>query len=217
MPSKALDVNESNKSYLPAAGLHLLLPLYDLLTKWMGMDRPRKRLVELAELRPDQRVLDIGCGTGTLAILIKRTVAGVKMTGADPDPRVLARARQKAARAGVPIQFERAFAGSLPYADSSFDQIFSSFMFHHLPLDEKKSMLREVVRVLKPGGHFFLLDFNGKGHGILARIAHSREVLQENSETRILELLRAAGLKRAHLIAEDHVLFGGIGYYGGQK
>ncbi len=204
---------ESEKKYLPAAGLHILLPLYDLIAKWMGMDRPRARLVQLSELQPGQKALDVGCGTGTLAVMIKSAQPGLEMAGMDPDGKALALAERKAFRAGLSVQFDRGFAGELPYADQSFEHVFSSFMFHHLPAADKSAMLKEVARVLRQGGQFHLADFNGQGHGFLARIAHSHEVLRENSEEHVLALMNASGLKNARVVARDQVIFGGIGFY----
>ena len=92
----------SSRTYLPAAGHDWSLPLYDPIVKLLGGDAARKALLEQAALRPGQRVLDVGCGTGTLATLIKQLYPDVEVVGLDPDPKALARARRKAARAGSP-------------------------------------------------------------------------------------------------------------------
>src|SRR5437667_8403284 len=93
---------ESSRTYLPAAGHDWSLPLYDPIVKLLGDDAARRALLEEAALRPGQRVLDVGCGTGTLAALIKQLYPDVEVVGLDPDPKALARARRKAARAGSP-------------------------------------------------------------------------------------------------------------------
>ncbi len=105
-------------------------------------------------MRPSDR--DIAFSISTL---IKRLHPDVEVVGIDPDPKALARARRKASKAAVFIQFDQGFGDDLPYAESSFDRVFSSFMFHHLPSDEKGRTLRAVRRVLKPGGGFHMLDF----------------------------------------------------------
>jgi len=145
-------MSESTRTYLPAAGYDWSLPLYDPIVKLLGGDKARMVLLGQAALRPDYRVLDIGCGTGTLATLIKRFHPDVEVVGIDPDPKALARARRKSANAAVSIQFDQGFGDALPYADASFDRVLSSFMFHHLPPDEKGKTLRAVRRALKPGG-----------------------------------------------------------------
>ena len=127
--------SESTRPYLPAAGYDWSLPLYDPIVKLLGGDRARIVLLDHAALQPGYRVLDIGCGTGTLATLIKRLHPDVEVVGIDPDPKALARARRKAANAAVSIRFDQGFGDALPYAEASFDRVFSSFMFHNLPPD----------------------------------------------------------------------------------
>src|SRR5688572_3323558 len=133
---------DSRKTFVPAAGRDWLLPLYDPLTRLLGAERARRGLVEQAALRPGQRVLDVGCGTGSLTLLIKRLYPQVDVVGLDPDAKALDRARRKAARAGLPIAFDQGFADRLPYEDQAFDRVFSSLMFHHLELPDKLQMLR---------------------------------------------------------------------------
>jgi len=140
------------RPYIPAAGLDWALPLYDPMVKLFGGDRARKALLDQAAIQTGHRVLDIGCGTGVLVTLIKRLHSDVDVVGLDPDPKALIRARRKAERAAVQIQLDQGYSDELPYPDASFDRVLSSFMLHHLQADEKESTLREVRRVLKPGG-----------------------------------------------------------------
>jgi ubiquinone/menaquinone biosynthesis C-methylase UbiE len=163
---------ESGKTYLPAAGHDWLLPLYDPLVKVLGGDTARRILLDQATVRPGHRVLDIGCGTGTLAMLIKRLHPDVDVVGLDPDPKALARAKRKAERSAVSIRLDQGFSHELPYPEASFDRVFSTFMFHHLMGDEREKTLYEVRRVLTPGGSLHMLDFMGtdaSSHGPLAR------------------------------------------------
>src|SRR4029077_10203576 len=87
--------------------------------------------------------------------------------------------------------------------EASFDRVFSSFMFHHLPADEKESTLREVQRVLKTGGEFSTMDFEGPHgvHGLLARLLHARKTLADNAEDRVLSLMRQTGFTDKRLDA----------------
>ena len=189
-------MQEVQRTYFPAAGHDWALPLYDPLLKLLGADSARRLLLEHSDLHPGQRVLDIGCGTGTLVVLIKRVCPEVSIVGLDPDPKALARAKKKAARAGASIQFDQGFSDELPYSDASFDRVFSSFMFHHVNANEREKTLREVRRVLSSEGSVHLLDFEFSGsgtQGVLARWLHSSHRLKDNSESRILELMRGAG------------------------
>jgi ubiquinone/menaquinone biosynthesis C-methylase UbiE len=110
----------------------LVLPLYDPMMKLLGGDEARRTLVEGAWLRPGQRILDIGCGTGSLLVLIKQLYPESLVIGLDPDPKALARARRKAEKAFLSIQFDQGFSHKLPYDDASMDRVFSSYMLHHL-------------------------------------------------------------------------------------
>src|SRR5258708_37932356 len=182
----------SKRTFLPAAGRDRFLPLYDLMTKLMGADQARRGLLDQAQIRPGHRILDIGCGTGSLLIQLKCLYPGTDVVGLDPDAKALARARRKAARATVSIQLDRGFGDELPYPDGSFDRVLSSLMFHHVPTDEKGKTERAVRRVLKPGGEFHMLDFEGpeKGaHRSLPRLLPSSNALKATAQGPLLTLL----------------------------
>ena len=197
---------------MPAAGRDIFLPLYDPLTKLLGARRLLQALPAQADLQPRQAVLDIGCGTGTLAVLIKNTYPDIDVTGLDPDPKALARAVRKAARAKVQIRFERGFADALPYGDHTFDRVFSSMMFHHLGRDARSKTLAEVRRVLKPGGRLEFLDLAGGTHSFLAQILHGRQ-LQAAAEDRLLRRMLEAGLVDARRVATRGTPIGAVAYY----
>lgn len=204
------------RTYLPAAGRDVFLPLYDPLVKLLGFDRLRMLLLDQAALRPGDRVLDIGCGTGTFVVLIKRLYPSVDVAGLDPDPKALGRARRKAERAGVPIRFDQGSADALPYPDAAFDRVFSSMMFHHLPAEVKDGALQEARRVLKPSGRLEFLDFAGHepgGHGILAHLFHAHALLRENADARILERMERAGFVEPKKIRDRGTLFGRLGFF----
>lgn len=205
------EVIEQRKDFLPAAGHDLLLPLYDPLDRLLGSDRARSELIGQAVILPGQSVLDLGCGTGTLAIELKRQYPTVQVLGIDPDEKALRRAKKKATRAETSVQFDRGFGNALPYETDSFDRVFSSYMFHHLEEPDREDTLREVIRVLKTDGAFHLLDFTSGGagsHGHLFRLVHGSERLKDNSNARLMELMRRAGLKDVENVKEGKMLFG---------
>lgn len=194
----------------------MFLPLYDPFTRLFGVDALRRGLLEHAALQPAYRVLDVGCGTGTLAILIKREHPTITVIGIDPDPKALARAERKAARAEVSVHFERGFADALPYPDATFDRVFSSLMFHHLGKNEKEQSLREIRRVLRPGGRLEFLDLaspHAHAHGFLSRLIHSHQQMKDNVDETIVQLMHAAGFTGARKIAERSVLFGTVAFF----
>jgi len=209
-------MTQSLRTYLPAAGSDWSLPFYDPIVKLLGGDAARRVLVDQAALQQGHRVLDIGCGTGTLATLIKRLYPDVAVVGLDPDPKALARAKRKATRAAISVQFDQGFGDDLPYPEASFDRVFSSFMFHHLPPDQKSTTLLAVRRVLKRGGEFHMLDFEGPDdgkHSFLAHLLHSGERLKDNSENRVLSFMMQAGFADPKKVGRRAMLFGRIAYY----
>ncbi|MHC4066998.1 MAG: class I SAM-dependent methyltransferase, partial [Planctomycetota bacterium] len=146
-------MGDEQRRFIPAAGHDWLLPLYDPLLRWIGREELLKRpLIDQAGIQPGHRILDVGCGTGSLTVLLKRLHPGADVHGLDPDPKALAIAGRKSEKAGMAVEFDRGFSDELPYPESSFDRVFSSFMFHHLTRDEKLATLRDIRRVLRPGG-----------------------------------------------------------------
>jgi ubiquinone/menaquinone biosynthesis C-methylase UbiE len=205
------------KDYVPGMGHDRLLPLYDPLHRLLGMAKVHRPLVDQAGIRPGHRVLEIGCGTGNLALFAKRLHPDAEVVGLDPDPKALARARRKAGRKALPVRLDLGFAQELPYPDASFDRVLSAFMFHHLGPDEKEKALREVRRVLKPGGSLHLLDLGGAkapSDGFMARLSHRNGRLQDNFEDRIPTLMRDAGLADSREVAHRVTkVLGRVTYY----
>jgi len=200
----------SQREFLPAAGRDVFLPLYDPIVSLMGFDSARRELISGANIDHDYHVLDIGCGTGSLLVKLKRQYGAAQVVGLDPDPKALRRARIKAARAGVSVQLDRGFATELPYERESFDRVLSSFMFHHLDRQEREKMLSEVLRVLKPGGSFHLVDFiaDDASHRFFDRLFRSHAQMRDNSDERIRELMGQAGFRNSATVKEGKMLFG---------
>jgi ubiquinone/menaquinone biosynthesis C-methylase UbiE len=123
----------------------------------------RLRTTTLARMQPGDAVLDVGCGTGTLAMEVARRVGRAgRVAGVDPGTEQIARARAKAARRHVPIEFQIGVIEQLPFPDQTFDVVLSTLMMHHLPNALKRQGLAEIARVLKPGGRLVIADFKRK-------------------------------------------------------
>lgn len=207
------------RHYLPPMGRRWLLPLYDPLTRLAGMRRVHTGLVDRADLQPGHRILEIGCGTGNLLLAVARRRPSTQLIGIDPDPAALRRARRKADRAGLPIRLDRAFAGELPIPDGSVDRVLSSFMLHHLDDEEKPRAMREVRRVLRPGGQLHLVDFAGTPHkrGLRGHLLHRSPRLDGNLAELVLAGLREAGLTEVAENGHGRSPFGGYTYYRGVR
>ena len=192
-------VADAERRYLPGMGRDWLLPLYDPFTRVIGIESAHRRLADEAELESADRVLEIGCGTGNLALLVKRMRPQLAVAGLDPDPKALARAARKARTAGLALKLDRGFADDLPYPDGSFDRVLSSLMLHHLEADLRTPSLRQVLRVLRPGGSLHLMDFGGDTHHLhgLARLARCSRTLKDNWNDGVLTLMREAGFADA--------------------
>jgi ubiquinone/menaquinone biosynthesis C-methylase UbiE len=168
---------------------------YDLLA-WLlthGRERElRESIVRLASLKPGNDVLDIGCGTGTLAITASRHVGATgAVTGIDASPSMIARANRKAKEAGVRATFQVAVAEDLPFPDRRFDVVFSTLMLHHLPRKTRQECAKEIERVLKVGGRVVAVDFGRtERRGLLAHFHRHGHVAIED----IVTLFVGAGL-----------------------
>jgi ubiquinone/menaquinone biosynthesis C-methylase UbiE len=202
--------------YIPAAGHDRFLRFYDPLTRLLGAERVRARLLDAARIQPGEEVLDLGCGTGALALQLLAREPGARVTGLDPDPKALALARQKARAAGVEIAWCEGYAGRAPFPAQSFDRVVSSLMIHHLRSEEKRDASRDVRRLLRPGGTFHLLDF-GPAKGVLERgltaVFHRDERIADNLGGRLPEWLRAAGFEDVCEVESQRTLFGRVALY----
>src|SRR5688572_9953717 len=162
----------------------------------LGRDRQlRERLAELARLAPGEAVLDVGCGTGTLALAAKRRVgAEGTVVGVDASPEMIELATRKAARERADVRFENAAAEGLPFADATFDAVLATLMLHHLPGPVRRECAREAIRVLRPGGRMLAVDFSApspRRGGLLARLHRHGGV----SVDKMSVLLRDAGFR----------------------
>jgi ubiquinone/menaquinone biosynthesis C-methylase UbiE len=161
----------------------------------LGHERAfREKILSFANLKAGEAVLDVGCGTGSLAIAAKRHVGSTgTVYGIDASPKMLARADKKAAKTGLEVVFRNGAAQALPFADGQFDAVLSTLMLHHLPRTARQQCAGEMRRVLKPGGRALVVDFSGSAdreRGLLAHFhRHGHVKLGE-----IMALLGEAGL-----------------------
>lgn len=200
--------------YIPLLSFKWLTPFYDPLLKWVMHEETFKRkLIQQANIQPEMKVLDLGCGTGTLTIMLKQSVPQAKVIGLDGDNEVLTIARSKAVQADVDIQWEQGLAFLLPYPDGSFDRVVSSLVFHHLISENKVHAFQEVFRVLRQGGEFHMVDF-GPPHNLyeraLALFDRWLEEAEDNAKGRLPGMMQSVGLQQIEETFHLTTIFGSL-------
>lgn len=147
-------------SYKPALRWNSLTRFYDrIMALTMREDRFRTLLLDSIRNRKPRYVLDVGCGTGTQALLLHCRFPTASVFGLDGDEAVLELARQKQAQAGWPVILEQGLSTALPYPDQSMDIVTCSLLLHHLSDADKEQSIREMFRVLAPGSTLALADW----------------------------------------------------------
>lgn len=154
-------------AFIPALRYASLTRAYDVVVRMTTRERVFKRaLIAQAGVAAGHRVLDVGCGTGTLAIWIKKDQPQADVRGVDGDPAILAIAVRKANSSAAQVRFDRAMSHQLPYVDGEFDRVLTSLFFHLSP-SAKRETAREIFRVLKPGGELHVADWGKSANGLM--------------------------------------------------
>lgn len=181
------------------AGIVLHSPVIYDLTVWlafMGREHVfRDKTLELARIMKGESVLDVGCGTGTLAIAAKRRVGPTgAVHGVDASPEMLARADRKARNAAAEVFFRNATAEALPFPGAQFDVVLNTVMLHHLPQKTRTQCVSEIRRVLKPDGRVLIIDFEGFSEQKRTLLSHFHRPHGHVRARDIIALLSEAGL-----------------------
>ena len=209
----------TNRKYVPALSLKWLTPFYDsLVERPISVMRIRKNLLmQMGDLN-GKRILDVGCGTGSLSIMIKQMYSDADIVGLDGDSRILETARSKAKNQGLQVRFEQGMSFALPYPDASFDVVLTSFMLHHLDRDDKQKTTMEAYRVLCSSGQVFGVDFvepqNFSGK-VIRSLAQGFERITDNFDGFLPIMFREAGFK--NYFETGHYVFGTISLFQGSK
>ena len=214
-----LTMEKHGQTYVPALGFDWLTPLYDPILRLTLRERTlKRRLIEQARIEPGHAVLDLGCGTGTLLIMIKRACPAARVVGLDGDPKVLEIARRKIAAAGVDVELHEGMAYDPPLPPASFDRVLTSLVLHHLSTDEKRRTLAAMRRLLRPGGQLHIADF-GKPQNMLMwlistgfRFFDGSERTGANLDGRLPSLVEEAGYQSVAETERHMTLFGTLAF-----
>src|SRR5215213_2003871 len=186
------------QAYIPALTFHWLTPQYDLVLSRLFPEAKIKRQVAVRAAGAGQRLLDLGCGTGTLAIMLRQMQTGGLIAGIDVDGEMLLKADLKAQHAHTALALAQGHAELLPLASGSFDAVVSSLVLHHLNQSQKLAALREVQRVLRPGGMLFIADFGPPdtiASNLISRVTRRFEEVADNIDGLLPGIIAAAGFE----------------------
>jgi ubiquinone/menaquinone biosynthesis C-methylase UbiE/uncharacterized membrane protein YraQ (UPF0718 family) len=211
--------------YIPALRFHALTALFDPVVRLTLREQEFKnRLLNQAKPSDGQRILDVGCGTGTLTLLVKERAAEAEVVGLDADPEILERARIKARKAGLEVRFDRALATELPYEDASFDLVLSTLFFHHLTGVDKRRTAAEIARVLKPGGELHVADMGGPADPVMkvlffstVRLIDGLEQTRDNAAGALPAIFEAGGLDQVTETDRLRTVLGSLALYRARK
>lgn len=207
-------------SYVPALRFHALTRFYDaLLARTLKEDRFNGLLVEQLGARAGWRILDLGCGTGTLTRRLKQAAPEALVVGVDADPWVLDIARHKASAAGLEIEFRQSLAAEADFDAHSFDRVTASLFFHHLLPSQKVRTLERAFAWLRPTGELHVADW-GRPHDLAMRLAfvpvqlldgfaNTRDHVRGRFET----LLREVGFEAVACTHRERTLFGTLALF----
>ncbi|MFN8543721.1 MAG: class I SAM-dependent methyltransferase [Candidatus Binatia bacterium] len=212
----------TQSSYVPALGLDWLTRFYDpLLRATLREDAFKRHLIAQAHIEPGHAVLDLGCGTGTLAILVKQACPQAIVVGLDGDPQVLAIARTKVATAGVDVVICEGMAFAPPFPAASFDRVLSTLVLHHLTTAEKRTALRAVRTLLRPGGELHVADWGPPQNALMWLASRGVQLLdgadrtEANLAGRLPTLLADAGFADVAETERWMTVFGTLAFYRG--
>jgi len=209
------------EQYIPALSFDWLTPLYDPILKGIFHEEHFKQiLLGQADLQPGHSVLDLGCGTATLTILLKRAQPEAFIAGLDGDAQVLTITAHKVSVAEFSFPLLQGMAFQLPFGNQSFDRVLSSLVFHHLNTANKQRTLAEVYRILRPQGELHILDF-GRPDNVLAQlislITRNFEEVADNIDGLLPGMFRHAGFIEVEETAHFMTIMGTLTLYKARK
>jgi len=214
----------NNEQYIPALRFNWLTHLYDPVIAVTTREKTfKKKLIKQADIQKGYEVIDIGSGTGTLALWIKQSEPEAQVIGLDGDPMILSIAQRKSQDQGLSITFEQVLSYDMPYSNNRFDRCLSSLFFHHLTLENKEKTFREMYRILKHGGEIHIADW-GKPSNVLMRFLFYQIQLLDGFKTTtdnikgvLPKLMKTVGFQNVSVVEEVPTIFGTMTLYSATK
>jgi len=213
-------MKEPKAEFIPALRYRSLTSLYDPLVRWALRESEFKRdLAEQATVAPGHRVLDLGCGTATLSLIVKRTQPTADVVGIDADSGILRIARQRTEQSGLAVSFQQAMVSAIPYPDCSFDRVLSSLLLHHLSRTNKLRTLREAFRVLQNDGELHVADWGTPLHAVskmgffFVRMLDGFQNTRDNAQGLLPDLFVEVGFRDVMETGRYTTVFGDLVLY----
>lgn len=209
------------QAFTPALGRAEFTWAYDLAIRYLTRERLwRSALLKQVAPQNDETILDVGCGTGTFAIMLKQKAPKAQIGGLDPDPEALARAANKAAAKDIDVEWRQGFARDFANNPTIFDKAVSSLMFHQMPMAEKRIGLQAMFDALRPGGELHIADYAyqpDKNMRLLFRWTVQRidgvEDTQPNADGALEEMLAELAGKKVMPVRVIRTLTGAISLF----
>jgi len=188
------------KNFIPALKYHAFTRFYDTVVHFTTRETVFKTaLVKQSVSHPGERLLDLGCGTGTLTMMMAENAPELQVVGVDVDPATLEKAQKKLSSYSDRVSLQQGLAQQLPFKSDSFEIVVSSLFFHHLTTEQKLETLKEAFRVLKPGGRLHIADW-GKPSSFVQRVLFivvqlldGFETTQDSVENTLPKLIKDSG------------------------
>jgi ubiquinone/menaquinone biosynthesis C-methylase UbiE len=201
----------SERAFTPALGRFLPTRFYDSVAALLRERLWRGLVAMHVAPRPGDVIVDVGCGTGSLALLLWHVQPGARVVGVDPDPAVLAGARRKADDAGGALEWRVGMGDALVavVGSGSASAVVSSLVLHQCPMAMKRAVLASMFAVLRPGGRLVIADYGLQRTWLMrlafrvVQLADGKQDTQPNADGVLPRLIAEAGF---HDVREAEVV-----------